>query len=121
MSSYAPDWVKRDTARFPRARLADGRAIEMLSPFAPANADADARAFAALMAHLAVSDRGRTVLMIQVENEIGMIPEPRDRSPLARAAWAKPVPPGLPGAGKRSEAHTSELQSLMRHSYAVFC
>src|SRR3546814_19245881 len=85
MSSYAPDWVKRDTARFPRARLADGRAIEMLSPFAPANADADARAFAALMAHLAVSDRGRTVLMIQVENEIGMIPEPRDRSPLARA------------------------------------
>src|SRR3546814_2029993 len=24
-------------------------------------------------------------------------------------------------AEKRSEAHTSELQSLMRHSYAVFC
>src|SRR3546814_8010118 len=23
--------------------------------------------------------------------------------------------------GKRSEEHTSELQSLMRHSYAVFC
>src|SRR3546814_2751818 len=97
------------------------------------------------MAHLAVSDRGRTVLMIQVENEIGMIPEPRDRSPLARAAWAKPVPPGLPGAGKswaeaygdgadeafmanayaryteRSEEHTSDLPSLMRTSYAVFC
>src|SRR3546814_6041754 len=98
MSSYAPDWVKRDTARFPRARLADGRAIEMLSPFAPANADADARAFAALMAHLAVSDRGRTVLLIQVENEIGMIPEPRDRS----------------------EEHTTELQVLTRHTYAVF-
>src|SRR3546814_10090573 len=25
------------------------------------------------------------------------------------------------GAGKRSEEHTSELQSLMRISYAVFC
>src|SRR3546814_4656561 len=25
------------------------------------------------------------------------------------------------GGGIRSEAHTSELQSLMRHSYAVFC
>src|SRR3546814_1773957 len=25
------------------------------------------------------------------------------------------------GAGSRSEEHTSELQSLMRHSYAVFC
>src|SRR3546814_5407308 len=27
----------------------------------------------------------------------------------------------LAGAGRRSEEHTSELQSLMRTSYAVFC
>src|SRR3546814_7970006 len=30
------------------------------------------------------------------------------------------VPPTTRGEG-RSEEHTSELQSLMRHSYAVFC
>src|SRR3546814_5398748 len=28
---------------------------------------------------------------------------------------------GCPGSGKRSEEHTSELQSLMRISYAVVC
>src|SRR3546814_10561095 len=28
---------------------------------------------------------------------------------------------GLPGISFRSEEHTSELQSLMRSSYAVFC
>src|SRR3546814_6202070 len=28
---------------------------------------------------------------------------------------------GPSGSGKRSEEHTSELQSLMRISYAVFC
>src|SRR3546814_8719308 len=28
---------------------------------------------------------------------------------------------GVRGVGKRSEEHTSELQSLMRISYAVFC
>src|SRR3546814_6769963 len=28
---------------------------------------------------------------------------------------------GTPGGGDRSEEHTSELQSLMRISYAVFC
>jgi beta-galactosidase GanA len=100
MSSYAPAWVKRDGARFPRARTADGAPIEMLSPFAPANRQADAHAFAALMAHLAETDPERTVLMVQVENEIGMIPEPRDHSPPARAAWGEPVPEGLPGAGK---------------------
>src|SRR3546814_8395671 len=32
--------------------------------------------------------------------------------------WGNPSPPNPP---LRSEEHTSELQSLMRHSYAVFC
>src|SRR3546814_10206964 len=32
-----------------------------------------------------------------------------------------PVPPGVLGYQDRSEEHTSELQSLMRISYAVFC
>src|SRR3546814_14163823 len=74
------------------------------------------------MAHLAVSDRGRTVLMIQVENEIGMIPDPRDRSPLARAAGAKPVPPGLPGAGKSwAEAYGAGAdEAFMANAYARY-
>src|SRR3546814_9520354 len=36
-------------------------------------------------------------------------------------AASKPVPASRPGSSKRSEEHTSELQSLMRISYAVFC
>src|SRR3546814_1883860 len=36
----------------------------------------------------------------------------------ANGAWAKAT--AIP-ADKRSEEHTSELQSLMRNSYAVFC
>src|SRR3546814_2334572 len=34
---------------------------------------------------------------------------------------ALPVAAALAGAASRSEEHTSELQSLMRISYAVFC
>src|SRR3546814_19302189 len=40
--------------------------------------------------------------------------------PLAAGASAQPVAQPLDGNG-RSEEHTSELQSLMRISYAVFC
>src|SRR3546814_1166978 len=40
---------------------------------------------------------------------------------LARAAGAKPFLGELGGNSARSEEHTSELQSLMRISYAVFC
>src|SRR3546814_9544641 len=35
--------------------------------------------------------------------------------------WAQLVKDGAAEAGIRSEEHTSELQSLMRISYAVFC
>ena len=93
MSSYAPGWVKRDFKRFPRALKSDGSAVEILSPFSAETLAADGAAFAALMRHLREYDGQRhTVLMVQVENEIGMIPEPRDHSPAAQAAFASPVP-----------------------------
>lgn len=95
MSCYAPAWVKRDPARFPRAQDSGGRGLEILSPFSAANRDADSKAFAALMRHLKTNDPQHTVIMVQVENEIGMIPEPRDRSAEANRQFASAVPPAL--------------------------
>src|SRR3546814_2944843 len=40
---------------------------------------------------------------------------------ILRAATEEPEVMPQPSAGLRSEEHTSELQSLMRISYAVFC
>jgi beta-galactosidase GanA len=96
MSCYAPAWVKREVARFPRSRDSAGRNLEILSPFSLANRDADAKAFGAFMRHLRAVDGGQhTVVLVQVENEIGMIPEARDRAPDAEKAFAGPVPAEL--------------------------
>jgi beta-galactosidase GanA len=93
MSSYVPAWVKRDQARFARSVDPDGRGMEILSPFSTANRDADARAFAALMRHLRQIDaQQQTVIMVQVENEIGMLPAARDRSPAADELFRAAVP-----------------------------
>ncbi len=45
------------------------------------------------MAHLKATDTARTVVLVQVENEIGMLPVVRDYGPQAQAAWNGPVPP----------------------------
>jgi len=75
MSSYVPSWVKRDTKRFARTKGADGREQEIISASSANARDADARAFAALMRHLRDTDGNRhTVLMVQVENEVGFLP-----------------------------------------------
>lgn len=114
MSCYAPAWVKTDTARFPRTRDALGRTQEILSPFSADNRDADARAFAALMAHLREHDVRRTVVMVQVENEIGMIPDARDHSDAANAAFADAVPAEL---AAHLETHRADLQPALRRRW----
>lgn len=96
MSSYTPAWVKTNQTRFPRTEATRGQGQEILSPFDTANVAADARAFGALMRHLRATDGTRhTVLMVQVENEIGMIPEARDHSAVADARFAQQVPAEL--------------------------
>jgi len=70
--------------------------MEIMSPFADENAAADARAFRAFMRHLKEFDaRENTVIMVQVENEIGMIPDSRDRSAVADKLFGGQVPPDL--------------------------
>ena len=104
-STYAPTWVRVDTDRFPRARVDRvGREAftypgampkPVLSVFSPDLRAADRAAFVALMRHLAVADLEHTVVMIQVENEIGLLGDSRDRSPGADAAWQRQVPAEL--------------------------
>ncbi len=93
VSSYIPTWVKKDLERFPRAQGESGNNKLVLSPMHEASQNADARAFAALMRHLRrVDSHERTVIMVQVENEVGLMPESRDHSAAAEAAFRSPVP-----------------------------
>ena len=98
-SSFAPYWVKKDYTRFPRIQIDDGSTIsisgpvELLSTFGDATRDADAAAFGALMRHIKEVDGAQhTVLMMQIENEVGVLRDSRDRSPAANRAFAGPVP-----------------------------
>ena len=116
LSSYPPGWVKKDFERFPRAQITGGEtpwpvltisevpripvagnlSIELLSTFSDANRDADAQAFAAMMRHIKdVDGRAHTVILIQLENEVGFQGGSRDRSPLANTAFAGSVPKEL--------------------------
>jgi Domain of unknown function (DUF5597)/Beta-galactosidase len=94
-SHYAPYWVKADQKRFPLVKTVNGN-IDTLSAFGPETRKADARAFAALMRHIGEVDSGeRTVIMVQVENEVGVVGDVRDRSDVANAAFAQAVPTQL--------------------------
>ena len=96
MSCYAPAWFKRDIKRFPRAMTAEGKPLEIASCFSDNVLQADLKAFSALMQHIAEKDPQReVVIMMQIENEIGMLESARDHSPLAEKAYRQSVPQAL--------------------------
>ncbi|MBQ5540171.1 MAG: DUF5597 domain-containing protein [Bacteroidales bacterium] len=95
MSCYAPAWVKKDVKRFPRAESKDGVRQEILSPYSAENLNADKKAFCALMKFIKENDKKQTVIMIQVENEIAMLPGARDYSKTADAVYKSTVPATL--------------------------
>lgn len=100
LSTYVPRWVKRDVKRFPRVHVSEAGAVtrtqELLSPFCEAAWTADAKAFSALMTHLKEFDsKHSTVLMVQVENETGLLGDSRDRSNIANTLFKEPVPAHL--------------------------
>jgi len=96
MSSHAPAWVKLNQDKYPRVKDNTGRSQEILSSFSENNLQADLRAFEKLMGFIKEYDGTQhTVIMMQVENEIGMLPSARDYQELATVAFPKPVPAEL--------------------------
>lgn len=95
-STYAPIWVKKDQKRFPLVINKNGARLDILSPLSRLTLMADANAFAHLMAHIKKIDgQKHTVIMMQVENEVGILGDSRDRSKLADEVFAKDVPAQL--------------------------
>ncbi|GHT13291.1 beta-galactosidase [Bacteroidia bacterium] len=95
-SGYAPHWVMRDTKRFPRMRTKNGENRPFLSNFTDELAKADTKVFGEMMKYIKeVDSEEHTVLMIQIENEVGLLGDSRDRSLQAEELFKKEVPEDL--------------------------
>ncbi|MBP9507100.1 MAG: DUF5597 domain-containing protein, partial [Bacteroides sp.] len=81
---------------YPRAHTRAGRPVEIASSFSDNVYKADSRAFSQWMKHIATIDKEEgTVIMIQIENEIGMLEDARDYSKEADVLFYAPVPQEL--------------------------
>jgi hypothetical protein len=113
MSTYMPAWVKQDSARFPHARSSHDQPVEILSPLGKETLAADVAAYGALMKHLRETDAdAQTVLMVQIENEIGFIGDAREHDALADAAWGQAVPEALVARLRQRDGVEPELLAL---------
>ena len=107
---WSPNWVKSDPSRFPRVLDRGGRPIRVLSPHSRATLEADKKAYTTMMKHLREMDEtDRTVIMMQVENEPGLLGSPRDYSPEANKLFSGAVPEKLVTALKKKPGAWKEV------------
>jgi len=123
--SYAPEWVKKDLVRFPRAQVEKGKnkitlknfygmSYTTLSYLGEETKKADAKAFTELMKHIkSLDEKEHTVIGVQVENETGLQGAAREHSDLADTAFADQVPQALVDFIK---ANTSTMEPLMKNA-----
>ena len=79
LSTYAPNWVKLDLARFPRVESEAGMKTKILSMFKSDVLSVEINAFKTFMKFIKDFDeKEQTVLAIQVENEVGILGPARD-------------------------------------------
>lgn len=70
---YVPDYIRDDGATCPPARTRDGQSLVSLCPSATTTWERDRNALRALMTHLRDADADHTVILVQVENEPGIL------------------------------------------------
>lgn len=132
-SSYVPAWVKRDSEKYFKcvqsgatkigSRFGD-RGHHTISPLCTAAVEADARAYAALMKHIRETDHDYTVIMMQIENEMGLMGSARDFSDYATKLFEQDIPAavaerfGVSGSWKAAFADDAE-EYFMAWYYAL--
>ena len=94
-SSYPPLWVRDNTKRFPRVLNKQGDSLETLSVFSRETLEADKKAYVKLAQRIRAKDHSNRVIMMQVQNEVGILGSDFDYSKTAAGVLAQPVPPAL--------------------------
>lgn len=124
ISSYVPAWMKQDQRVYFRARDREGRAMDVISPFCQAAVQADAMAFGKLMEHLReVDGEAHTVILVQVENEIGLLGSDMDYSEAAKQEYQKEIPESIAALYEKSGMwetafHEEAPEVFMEYAYA---
>lgn len=116
MSCYVPSWLKEDYKKYPRARTKSGKPLEIASAFSENVFMADSTAFTKWLSHTIDRDSLGTVVMVQIENEIGMLEDARDHSSLADKEYARGVPTTLTN---HLAKHRKTLHPDIRNAWEV--
>ncbi|HKK63319.1 MAG TPA: DUF5597 domain-containing protein [Bacteroidales bacterium] len=113
-SDYTPAWVKEDIERFPRMLLKNGDPYRAIANFNDNCLEADKKAYLKLLERIKQVDEHNTVIMMQIENEVGIKRDARDHSPAANEIFEQNVPAELI---QHINENLDEIKPILRNAY----
>ncbi|MDO4621993.1 MAG: DUF5597 domain-containing protein [Eubacteriales bacterium] len=124
-SMYVPGWMKKDTQTYFRAEKVNGERMTTISPLCRAAVEKDKAAFRQVMRFIrSFDEKESTVIVMQVENEIGLLGTARDYCKAANDAFEAAVPEKLTEALQLPAGTWKEVfgkdaeESFMAYSFA---
>lgn len=127
--NYAPEYIKRNPGKYLLAKGPDGAPVASLSPHCMETLERDRMAFEKLMTFLKEYDKTeRTVIAVQIENEMGYANTDMDYSEYVLAEYQKEVPECIIGVRLEDSGVEDLLEGEMspwkrkfgRHSHEAF-
>lgn len=130
--TYAPEYIKTAPDIYQVAVGSDGAWVASLSPHCMQTLERDRKAFCKMVEFLKAYDaEEKTVIALQIENEMGLANTDRDYSAMAQADYEKPVPEairhikleddGLAFISEEEKQKHSWKGHFGRHAAEAFC
>ena len=92
-SMYVPGWMKQDQETYFHVEKVNGEKLNIISPLCREAVEKDKSAFSNIMKHIKEYDeKESTVIVMQVENEIGVLGSERDYCKIAGEAFDSEIP-----------------------------
>lgn len=96
LSTYIPQWMKLDRDTYSFARQQNQKPLYTISPLCQKTIEKDAMAISQVMTFIKDYDaKEQTVIMLQIENEVGLLESDRDYSPEANNLFNQDIPEDL--------------------------
>lgn len=93
LSTYVPSWMKLDRNKYPFCQNKAGKSLYTISPLCNQAIKKDIQAYKQLISFIKKYDQEKqTVIMIQIENEVGLLESDRDYSFSANKLYNQEIP-----------------------------
>ena len=130
--TYAPEYIKTEPETYQVAVGSNGAWVASLSPHCMATLERDRKAFCKMVEFIKEYDaEQRTVIALQIENEMGLANTDRDYSALAQMDYEQPIPEeirdirleddGLEYISQEEKNRHSWKGHFGRHAAEAFC